>query len=147
MNSIDVSSDDELEEHSLIMNKLRKVWKSLSPPQQEGDFIGKWYAAIYAGKKQHRLIIGKVLGRFLIDEGGPVDKIRLQCLKPKAGSGTVLYEYPPHVPQDIWNFDLADIIYGLVSLTYRGSHQFNVPDYDDIFNLYKKACIIDRIMF
>ena len=42
-----------------------------------GDLVGKWFAVIYDGGRRNQLFIAKVMKRFLINEGGPVDNILL----------------------------------------------------------------------
>ena len=45
-------SDEDTEIDSLLAQKLRKVWKSLSPPNHEETLLGNWYGVIYEqGKK------------------------------------------------------------------------------------------------
>ena len=90
------SGTDEEEEVDQA-EKLRAVWKSLSPPTKEEQVTGSWYAFIYHGKKGRMLYIGQVLKRFLAEENGPVTALEVRCLKPKVGSGTKLEQNPDHL--------------------------------------------------
>ena len=75
----------------------------------------------------------------------PVDKIRMRCLKPKVGSGTVLDDTPVHLPDDIWDFELKDVIAGPLQVFSKGFHQFVVPDYENIAQYYRNFIFpIDR---
>ena len=47
---------------------FRELWKSLNPPISEEDIRGKWYAAIFLGKKEH-VYIAKTVKQFLADKG------------------------------------------------------------------------------
>ena len=86
------------------------TWKSLSPPVPESSILGKWYAVIYTTKKSNKLLIGKVLRRFLNDVNGPIESVEFRCLKPK-----VFEDTPCHLP-DIGVFKTEDIIYGPVQV-------------------------------
>jgi len=44
--------DEFLDDNELARTKMIATWKSLSPPIKEDDLIGKWFAAVYAGKKR-----------------------------------------------------------------------------------------------
>ena len=64
----------------------------------------------------------KLLNRFLHDKDGPVQSFRIKCLKPKCGSDNVLEDTPKHLPDDIDNFCLSDIIAG-PWLSSQGAHK------------------------
>ena len=38
-----VGINGEDEQDSLVAGKLRKVWKSISPPKKELEILGKWF--------------------------------------------------------------------------------------------------------
>ena len=87
----DGESDSEVESDdiSAALKELSDAWKKISPPYPESEIVGKWYAVEFRGKRRRgQLMIAKLLNRFLDDEGGPVDKLRMRCLKSKVGSGT-----------------------------------------------------------
>ena len=90
--------------------------RSLSTIHEE-ELVGQWYAFAYKGRKREVLHVPKALMRFLNDEGGPVDKIRMRCLKPKVCTGDILEETPNHLPKDDWDFDLNDILCGPLEVT------------------------------
>jgi hypothetical protein len=135
------SIDDNDTVHDL--HDLRTIWKSLSQPHAEADLFGKWYAVVYqdkskktsrkkCSKKTQELLIAKITNRFLEDEGGPVEKIRMRCLKPKVGSVTVLDDTPVHLPDDNCDFDLKNIIASPLQVFPKVFHQFVVPDYKNV---------------
>ena len=72
----------------------------------------------------------------LVDEEGPVNKIRMKCLKPKSGSWPILDDTPKHLGDDLWDICLNDIVMGSVEVTPKGSTQFIVPDYENIVAYY-----------
>ena len=65
-------TDDESDEVFTAINKLKETWKSLSPPINETDIIGKWYGLSWTTKRSNTLFVGKLVRRFLVDENGPV---------------------------------------------------------------------------
>ena len=85
-------------------------------------------------------MIAKLLNRFLDDEGGPVGKLRMRCLKPKVGSGTELEDTPDNLP-DIGDFELKDIIKGPIEVIPKGSTKFVVPEYKAIVSFYWQILI------
>ena len=83
------SENEDLKEDDLS-RKLDAVWESVSPPIPEEEIIGKWYGVVVRTKRRKTLYIAKVVRRFLIDVGGPVEKLEMRCLMPKYGSGNVI---------------------------------------------------------
>ena len=87
------------------MQHLKAVWKSFSLPVKEEHLVGKWYALMVRSKKRRKtLYIAKVLRRFLLEAGGPVDKLEMRCLMPKYGSGNTIDDTPELHPEDIGQF-------------------------------------------
>ena len=103
-------SDEDTETESLSVQKLFKVWKSLSPPNHEETLLGNWYGVIYEQEKKKILFIAKLLNRFLHDKDGSVQSLPMKCLKRKCGPGNVLEDTTKHLPDGIDNFCLSDII-------------------------------------
>ena len=68
----------------------KRLGSFFSPPNEESEIVGKWFACIYSTKRSPNLFIAKACKRLLVDENGAVHKILLTLLKPKIGSGTVL---------------------------------------------------------
>jgi len=57
----DDDDDDEMSDHETVINmimaqKLRKVWKFLSPPNPLVGIIGNWYRVIYEGEKKENFV-------------------------------------------------------------------------------------------
>lgn len=124
---------------------LKSTWISRSPPVSEYDIIGKWYGCIY-GDKKTQLYVAKVEKRFLIDEGGPVESILMRCLMPKTGSGITLQDTPTHLPPDISQFPLENIIFGPLEVIprIRDSRSFNVPKYQELKDHFNTVVKLDR---
>ena len=140
-------SDEDTETDSSLAQKLHKVWKSLSPPNHEETLFGNWYGVIYEKGKKKILFIVKLLNMFLHDKDGPVQSLRTKCLKPKCGSGNVLKDTPKHLPDDIDNFCLNDIIPGLLTVIPKGSQKFEVPNYEKVVELFNQASKVDHKAF
>ena len=131
---IEVESESDPIETSLI-----EAWESISPPIPESEILGKWVGVIYETKKKNHLYIGKVLNRFLRDENGPVESLRLDCLKLHVGTDTILEEVPKHLEHDIYNFPASDIITGPLSAIPQKGNKWNFPDYFKIKEKYEKV--------
>jgi len=137
------SSEDEDELD--IIESMKKTWRLVSPPNTEQSIHGKWFAVSYTGKRNEVLYIAKLLQRFLVDEGGPVDSLLMRCLKPKVRSGTILEDTPSHLPPDESHFKLNDIIAGPIEVNpLRGSIKFSVPKYEEIVNRFQFLSKLDR---
>ena len=122
-------TDDESDEVFTAINKLKETWKSLSPPINETDIIGKWYGLSWTTKRSNTLFVGKLVRRFLVDENGPVDSVIMRCLKPKVGSGIILEDTPSHLPPDESRFPLCNVIAGHLEVSPKGSTQWEIPMY------------------
>ena len=77
-----------------------------------------------------------------MDKDGNVDRIVMNCLKPKVGSWNVLDEAPKNLP-DIRDFELKDVIKGPIEVQPKGSTQFIVPDYENIVCYYRRISAIN----
>ena len=87
-------------------------------------------------------MVAKLLNRFLVDEDGPVEKLRMRWLKPKVGSGTELEDTPADLP-DIEDFQLNDVIKGPITVEPKGATKFIVPEYEEIASFYRKIQTIN----
>ena len=98
-------------------------------------------------KRTQHLFVAKANCRFLVDEGGQVDKVLLTCLKPKIGSGNILEETPKHLPTDQDMFNLSDVIYVPIEAIPYGSDKFKIPKYDYVVkNLFDQVkTIFNRV--
>ena len=86
---------------NLIINKLNKLWNSLSPHFQESSVINQLYGVVYETKKLQILYIGKLLHCLIDDENWDIELLQIRCLKPKVGMETILEDTPAHLPPDI----------------------------------------------
>ena len=122
-----------------IETSLIEAWKSISPPVPESEILGKWVGVIYETKKKNHLYIGRVFNGFLRDENGPVESLRLDCLKLHIGTDTILEEVPKHLVRDIYKFPASDIITGPLSAIPQKGNKWNFPDYLKIKEKYEKV--------
>ena len=105
----------------------------------EEEIIGKWYGVVVRTKRRKTLYIAKVVLRFLIDVGGPVEKLEMRCLMPKYGSGNVIDDTPELHPDDIGFFTKEDVISGPLYMTCKPREcKFIVEGYEKIVELFKK---------
>ena len=88
------------------------------------------------GLKKWQLQFAKALNRFLADKDGSANKIWVKCLKQKVALGSVLDEIPKRFGENIWDFDLKDVMLGTTDVTSKGSVHFIVPDYEDVASFY-----------
>ena len=144
------TSDDEDKsgesQNEAAVSQLKKVRGSLDSSTPEEEILGKWYAVVYAGKESMSLYVAKILRRFLIDENGPVDSILTRYLKPIAESETRLQATPEHLPPTDAHFELEDTIVGPLEVipVGRRSMLFEVPEYNELKNLFEVVNKIDR---
>ena len=71
---------------------------------------------LFTVKKKVTLYIAKILNRFLMDVDGPVKSLLMECLMPKIGSGNQLKAAPNHLPADISEIEVKDLIYAPVKV-------------------------------
>ena len=76
-----------------------------------------------------------------VDIDGSDDSLKMKCLKPNCGSGNTIDDTPKHLPEDIGDFNLWNIIAGPLVPTPKGSTQFEAKNYEhavEIFNQVEK---------
>ena len=87
---------------------LRKVWNEINLPVTEDPVKLKLFAAVYypdqSKKGKPKLLVGRVLKRFLKNENGPTDSMEQDFLSLAVGSPEVLEERPKHLGHDIGFF-------------------------------------------
>ena len=136
----DSSGGEELMNDKDFEAQLIETWKSLSPPVSEDEIKSKWLAAIFRQDEKQIMCIGRVLKRFLEDEGGNVTHIELDCLKPKVGNENVLYGYPKG-QSDCYAFPIEDVIGGpldSVPVPRKMAWRFpNLPKIEEFFDNVK----------
>ena len=71
----------------------------------------------------------------------------MKFLKPKCGSGNILEDTPKHLPDDIDNFCLSDIIAGSLTVIPKGSQKFDVPNYEKMVELFNQVSKVERRAF
>ena len=145
--SISESEDTDSEVDDSI-KLLTSTWASVGVEHKEEDLIGKWYEVIYYNKKKLILYVAKIKNRFLENVDGPVCSLLMECLMPKTGSENKIKATPTHLPPDISEFPLKDLIYGPLEVIpqKKDSRTYIVPKYQDIvsqFNVVKELDLKD----
>ena len=156
----DESSDDSIEEETeeeIIESeeevssveksdeeRLKDLWESLSPPISESEVTQKWYGVVYEQQKKNYLYVGKALRRFLVDADGPVTSIQIECLKQHVGTEPILEWIPPHLPRDIYECPIYNIIEGPLVVAPLKGDKWHVPDYTNLKEILKKTVKLDR---
>ena len=76
---------------------MQNCWDTMSPPFPEKDLNAAWYAAILNVPKRIRgiLYVGRVTNRFLSEENGSFDCLKLYRLKLASGLSSTILEEPP----------------------------------------------------
>ena len=101
---------------------LRNVWRELNTPVSEKELQGRFFGAIYYAdihkKKKLKLIVGKLLRRYLADVDGPTVSVDLDCLELAIGSPKILSDSPTHLGKDIDTFDVFNIIAGPLEASF-----------------------------
>ena len=139
----DGDSLDEGEEKEQFEEKLKKVWQSISPPVPEVELCKNWYVIVFCGKRRKMLYVAKLIHQFIVDDGGPIDILQMRYLMPKNGSGNVLDDTPLHLPDDVGDFKMKDVIAGPLTVTPTPPRKFIVEDYDRLVELYHKVKDLD----
>ena len=71
-----------------------------------------------------------------VNIGGSVDLLKMKCLEPKCGSGNIIDSTPKHLPEDIGDINLWNIIAGPFPVTPKGSTQFEVKNYKHVVEIF-----------
>ena len=85
----------------------------------------------------------KLLNRFFRHKDVPVQSFLMKCLKPKCDSGNTLEDTSKHLPDDIDNFCLSDIIAGPLTVISKASQKFEVLNYEKVVELFNQASKFD----
>ena len=127
---------------------LQNVWSQINLLVFEKGIQGRFFAAIYYPdfnkKKKTKVFIGKLLRRYLTDEGGATLSVDLDCLELAIGSPTVLSERPAHLGKDVGTFDAFDIISWPLKVDFAGGNKWNVPAYSDIVKTFNVVAKLER---
>ena len=127
---------------------LRNVWRELNTPVSEKELQGRFFGAIYYAdihkKKKLKLIVGKLLRRYLADVDGPTVSVDLDCLELAIGSPKILSDSPTHLGKDIDTFDVFNIIAGPLEASFWGGNKWNVPAYPAVVGTFKVVVKLQR---
>ena len=135
-NSENEDTDDEVDDSIKLLRYTN--WVPFGVEHKEEDLIGKWYEVIYRSKKKLILYVAKIKNRFLEDVDGPVCSLLMECLMPKTGSGNEIKATPTHLPPDISEFPLKDLIYGLLKVIPKEKdlRTYIVPKYQEVVSQF-----------
>ena len=120
-------------QESMAVPYLQMMWKRL---MSDRDIIGKWYAALFYGRRKPVLYIGKVTN--VIENGA----IEMNWLKPAVGNATQLESIPMHLPQDKGIVAICDVIAGPLVVCHIKGNKWNVPNYVAV---KRYVCFIEKI--
>lgn len=124
---------------------LVALWTDLSPPTNESEIIGKWFAGIYLSGKKVLLYVGRATKRFINDVDSKATHIELDLLKLHQPGGRGYIEcIPEHLEQDLTVFPIYNIIAMITDVSYANNGRWFFKKYAELekfFNLVKK---IDR---
>ena len=123
---------------------LRDFWRSVNPPVPEEQVVGKWYAAIYLGKRKEQIYVGRATKRFLSEKDGPATCLELDCLKPHFGSGSILESVPAHLERDVDIFAIQDIFAGPLTVNPLKGDKWDVPQYEKVKKTFELVVKLDR---
>ena len=70
----------------------------------------------------------------------------LDCLKPAVGSTTVPEEISLHLPRDIGNFEVSNIIAGPLHAVPEKGRKWKIPTYPRIKKMFDKVLKLDRAL-
>ena len=72
--------------------------------------------------------------------------IEIDCLKPKAGSGTIFESAPNHLPRDIDIFQLHNIIAKVKVVPMRGE-KWSIPEHPSLKEKFLRVLRLNRMEF
>ena len=103
--------EDEEEQHLSSLDQLASFWKSISTPTTEEELKGCWCACMYLSKKRELLYFGRVMRRFLVEAGGPVESLQIDCfVMEQSGSPRIFENIGSHLGQDIDIFNVSNVL-------------------------------------
>ena len=124
---------------------LVALWTDLSPPTNESEIIGKWFAGIYLSGKKVLLYVGRATKRFINDVDSKATHIELDLLRlHQPGRRGYIECIPEHLEQDLTVFPIYNIIAMITDVSYANNGRWFFKKYAELekfFNLVKK---IDR---
>ena len=125
---------------------MEKCWERLEPPRAEKDIVGEWVGCIYAGQRADHLFVGKILRRFLSDDGAALNThtvaLEIDCLEEKLGTADCRFKEAGQ--KDIGVFPIHNVICGPVQADFISGKKWEVPQYQAIKKIFEKNKKLDR---
>ena len=125
-------------------DKLKKMWKGISPPTREDETTNGWYVAIFQEKKSLICTLGKLLRRFLLDKDGLANALELDRLKPHVGNGTALLSYDKSTERDLFVYPLHNIIADPIKVIPYKFLNLDVPGYQKLEKILQEVTNLDH---
>ena len=100
---------------------------------------------LWNNKKKKHLHISDALNRFLKNDNGPMESLRLDFLTTHGGTDT-LEKIPIYLEHYTFNFPAWDIITGLLTTISQKGNKRDFPDYFEI-KKYEKVAKQERMVF
>lgn len=128
---------------------MRECWAHFEPPMMEKEIRGEWVGCVFPGqKKKDHLFIGRVVSRFLSDEGAALNSyttaLEVNCLQEKLGTADNIFKEHNEGKTDVGVFPIHNIICGPLNANFVGSRKWDVPQHSQIRDIFKTICNVDR---
>ena len=98
-------------------------------------------------KKDH-MFVGKVVNRFLSDDGAALNAyttaLEMDCLQEKLGTADNTFKEHNEGKFDVGIFPIYNIICGPIKANFVGSRKWDVPQHNQIRDIFKNNCNVDR---
>ena len=114
----------------------------------ENDIVGEWVGCVYTTQKNKiHLFVGKVLKRFLSDDGASLNAfttaLEVDCLDEKLGTTDCVFK--ENERKDIGIFAIHNVICGPVNANFLGGKKWKIHQYEEIRNIFELNKKIDRV--
>ena len=81
---------------------------------------------------------------FLLDKDELANALELDCLKARAGNGSVLQSYGKGTEQDLFVYSLHNIIAGPIKVIMKKFPNLDVPDYQKLEKTFREVKNLHR---
>ena len=128
--------------------RMARCWERYELPRLENDIVGEWVGCVYTTQKNKiHLFVGKVLKRFLSDDGASLNAfttaLEVDCLDEKLGTTDCVFK--ENERKDIGIFAIHNVICGPVNANFLGGKKWKIHQYEEIRNIFELNKKIDRV--